>query len=324
MIAPACYNENGDVMNSESKLIDINSPVIQSVLNILLQDKTTKQNIIWATDAYADHGVEFSDKSHIKPSAFNGYQPVELQPRIEKAVEEQQARTRKKAEVFTPVWVCNYMNNICDNEWFGRENVFNIENADHTWETIDEDITFPEGKTWQQYVDSRRLEITCGEAPYLVSRYDVATGDLILPPKRRIGILDRKLRVVDENTRTEEEWLKWAFRAYQASYGYEYQGDNLLIARINLLMTFDDYYKERWNKDPETVTLKKIANIISWNIWQMDGLSDTVPLGKPGKIHEQLTLFDFDDSPKEEPAPFCKIRDWRADKSVTFASLKER
>lgn len=323
-----CYNYIGKYMTEHEntqRLINLESPAIKPVLNILLQDKTTKQNIIWATDAYADHGPEFSDKSHIKPSAFNGYMPIELQPRIEKALDEQQARTRKKAEVFTPVWVCNYMNNVCDEEWFGRKNVFNTENeVDHTWAVTKEKITFPAKKNWMQYVDSRRLEITCGEAPYLVSRYDAATGNLILPPKRRIGILDRKLRIVDENTTSEEEWLKWAARAYQASYGYEYQGDNLLIARINLMMTFDDYYRERWNKDPSITDLKKIANIIAWNVWQMDGLTDTVPLGKPGKINEQLSLFDLDDSHKEEPAPFCKIRDWRADKTVMFASLKER
>ena len=74
-------------------------------------------------------------------------------------------------------------------------------------------IEFPDGKCWQGYVDSRRLEITCGEAPYLVSRYDVSTGELIVPPLRRIGILDRKLRVVNENTDTYEEWLRWTIRA---------------------------------------------------------------------------------------------------------------
>lgn len=57
-------------------------------------------------------------------------------------------------------------------------------------------------------MDSKRLEITCGEAPYIVSRYDAATGEII-PIERRIGILDRKLRVVNENTETEEDWLFW-------------------------------------------------------------------------------------------------------------------
>ena len=42
------------------------------------------------------------------------------------------------------------------------------------------------------------MEITCGEAPYLVSRYDVVKGEII-PVEDRIGILDRKLRVINEN-----------------------------------------------------------------------------------------------------------------------------
>ena len=71
-------------------------------------------------------------------------------------------------------------------------------------------------------MDSRRLEITCGEAPYIASRYDAATGEII-PLERRIGILDRKLRIVNENATDEDEWFKWAFRAFQSVYGYEYQ-----------------------------------------------------------------------------------------------------
>lgn len=113
---------------------------------------------------------------------------------------------------------------------------------------IEEPIAFPKEKSWKRYIDSRRLEITCGEAPYLVSRYDVSTGDFIVPTKRRIGQLDRKLRVVNENTAAYDDWLKWTIRAFESYYGYEYQGNNLLIARINLLLTFTDYYKERWGK----------------------------------------------------------------------------
>ena len=95
-------------------------------------------------------------------------------------------------------------------------------NDDNTWTVNEEKIIFDGKQTWKKYVDSRRLEITCGEAPYLVSRYDTTTGELIVPPINRIGFLDRKLRVVNENTITEEEWLKWAEQAIQSYYGYEY------------------------------------------------------------------------------------------------------
>ena len=216
------------------------------------------------------------------------------------------------------------MNNYCDNDWFGRSGVFNTENADHTWTVSEGKIEFPKNKKWQHYVDSRRLEITCGEAPYLVSRYDVSTGELIVPPNRRIGMLDRKLRIVNENTETYEDWLKWTIRAFEASYGYEYQGDNVLIARINLLLTFTDYYEERWERQPDDKLLQQIANKIVWNIWQMDGLKNTVPLGKPYEEFKQMTLFDVFGMESEPEAVPCKIFDWRSKTSLKFMDLKER
>ena len=83
------------------KLIDLDAYPVRSTLKILLQDKTTKQNIIWATDAYKD-AVGAVDTDQIQLSHLIGMDPILLQPRISKAAEEQQERTRKKAEVFTP------------------------------------------------------------------------------------------------------------------------------------------------------------------------------------------------------------------------------
>lgn len=305
-------------------LIDISSYPIANVLDLLLEDKSTQKNIIWATDTYEVLGEGFSDKEPLTADALLR-RPDLIRPRIQKSQEEQQERTRKKAEVFTPAWLCNQMNNYCDDDWFGRECVFNAENADHSWQVSEGKITFPAETTWRHYVDSRRLEITCGEAPYLVSRYDATTGELIVPPCRRIGILDRKLRVVNENTATYDDWLKWTIRSFEACYGYEYQGDNVLIARCNLLLTFTDYYQDRWHKTPENKLLRQIANKIAWNIWQMDGLKDTVPLGKPYEEFKQLTFFDAfgmeDDATIE--AVSCKIYNWRSKTSLTFKELKE-
>lgn len=316
-----------------SDLIQLNVFPVKDVLKILLQDKTTKQNIIWATDAYSDSG--YQDRDQITMEALLGLDPVRLQPRISKTLAEQQERTRKKAEVMTPVWICNKMNNYADEQWFGRPDVFNHENEDHSWTVTEGPISFSEGKSWKDYVDSRRLEITCGEAPYLVSRYDTTTGELIEPPPRRIGLLDRKLRIVNENTASIDEWMKWAERAFESCYGYEYQGDNLLIARINLLMTYWDYYRDCWGEDPDKKTLAHIAHIIAWNIWQMDGLKDTVPLGKIGPDPEEEgyapslfelfpTAMQVEETEKEKVALYCRIYDWRADGTVTFKSCKER
>ena len=306
-----------------TKLIDLKAYPVRTTLKILLQDKTTKQNIIWATAAYKD-AIGAVDTDQIQLSHLIGMDPILLQPRISKAAEEQLARTRKKAEVFTPVWICNQMNNHLDEEWFGRKDVFNVE-GEQAWTTIEDTVSFPDNKTWKKYVDSRRLEITCGEAPYLVSRYDAATGEFIVPPKRRIGLLDRKLRIVNENAADYEEWIKWTLRAFQSCYGFEYQGDSLLIARINLIMTFSDYYMERWSKEPDVKTLRQFANVIAWNLWQMDGFTDAVPLGKPKELNHQMNMFEFlgqEEPEDKEEAPLCRIWDWRRDNAVIYKTLK--
>ena len=309
------------------KLIDISSYPARQVLDVLLQDKTTRKNIIWATDTYEELGEAFTDKVQLDANALLRQAEL-IRPRIQKSQEAQAERTRKKAEVFTPAWLCNQMNNHCDEDWFGRSGVFNTENADHTWTVSEGKIEFPKKKKWQRYVDSRRLEITCGEAPYLVSRYDVSTGELIAPTIRRIGMLDRKLRIVNENAEGYEDWLKWVIRAFEACYGYEYQGDNVLIARINLLLTFTDYYQERWGRQPGDKLLRQMANKIAWNIWQMDGLKDTVPLGRPYEAFHQVSISDLlgDIGVEQDDAPealLCRIFDWRSDRSILFKKLKE-
>lgn len=305
----------------DNKLIDFNSYELRITLKRLLKDKSTKKNIIWATNTYELLGPTFDDKKEITENLFkNGFI---LEPRTSKTEEAQLERTKKKAEVFTPSWIVNQMNNFCDEEWFCRKNVFNVE-KDKSWEVVEDKIFFPENKTWKDYIDSTRLEITCGEAPYLVSRYDVSTGKMLVPSIIRMGILDRKLRIVNENTETKEDWIKWAIKAVQSCYGYEYQGDNLLLARINILLTFVEYFEERWEEKVEKNILLKLANIISWNIWQMDGLTDTVPFGAPFEETHQVSIFDLEKKEEEiTPIP-CIIYDWKANKSVRFMDLKEK
>lgn len=304
-----------------NQLIDLSSFPVSVVLDNLLTDKTTKENIIFATSSYKDiTGYPIDYKAKMTKEVVVGFLPYTIQPRVFKAQEDQSNRTRELAEVFTPSWLCNKMNNYADQEWFGRNGVFNIE-TDNGWKTTSAPIAFPDGKTWQDYVQDIRLEITCGEAPFLVSRYDAATGDLI-PIEKRIGLLDRKLRVVNENTNEYEAWYLWTQRAYQSIYGYEYQGDSLLIARINLLLTFVDSMQIKWNRKPSNDEIRKITNIIVWNIWQMDGLTGTVPLYELENEVEQLSFFEQEEASSNE-APPCRIYDWKANKSIAYNSLKE-
>lgn len=308
--------------------IDILEQEIQNIspflLNILLQDKTTGKFIRFACDEYLKYGEAYAADKEIFPELITGKNTKIIQPRTAKSKAEQLNRTRKSAEVFTPSWICNEMINHCDEEWFDRPNVFNTPKG-HDWTPYPWPIWFAEDSKskrpgWMRYVDSKRLEITCGEAPYLVSRYDTTTGEF-LPIKKRIGILDRKLRVVNENTENEADWFKWAKRAFEATYGYEYQGDNLLLARENLLWTFIDYYQEQFDKEPTLVQKKQIANIIAWNVWQMDGLNDTVPFYTTEENERQLELFD--NLPKIYTPLLCKVKDWRGKEIFYFRDLKK-
>jgi hypothetical protein len=89
-------------------------------------------------------------------------------PRVHNNKTLQQSRLKEMAEVFTPSWVRNAQNNLIDNTWFGRENIFNFEiNVDgkRTWNLNFEKITFPDDKTWKRYVSHIRIEIPRGELP---------------------------------------------------------------------------------------------------------------------------------------------------------------
>ncbi|MBD5229476.1 MAG: restriction endonuclease subunit M [Bacteroidales bacterium] len=337
---------NSEVDIQENDIFEV-SP---ELLNTLLKDQTLSTdecqvNIFWATDSYASRGEGYQYADQITIDSITGVNGNVIVPRAIKSRQDQQQRSRKMAEVFTPSWICNKQNNLVDNAWFDREGVFNteVDNPDgsHTWIVNTETVVFPENKTWLEYVIENRLEITCGEAPYLVSRYDTVTGEPI-PVERRIGMLDRKLRVVGENTETTSDWLNAAQAAYMSIYGYEWQGDNLILAREALLYTFIDYYCAKFGEAPLLKSLQHIADIISWNIWQMDGLKGVIPnscvrlpkskkeppsLFSPEDLGEQddLTLFDCPGCKNKDihshSGIYAIIKDWKEDKVLTFVSL---
>lgn len=302
------------------------------LLDILLKDNTTGNNILWATDNYEKYGLLYKSNKPILPSLITGNNGEIIKPRVKKTKAEQQLRIRGKAEVFTPSWVCNCQNNLVDEAWFGFKGVFNVE-QERSWKTTKTPIEFSltVGKTWQDYINDIRLEITCGEAPYLVSRYDTVTGHEIAVPDR-IGLLDRKLRVICENVNDQKEWYAWAVKAFQSVYGYEWQGDNILLARENLLYTFIDYYKYKFKSEPSSQQLLEIAEIISWNIWQMDGLKFVVPNSCINETQVQLSILDTKSTgivcegcaknkPHKHNGVYCKIKNWETKRAVKFVSF---
>lgn len=285
-----------------------------SLLDILLQDKTTGNTILWATDSYEQKEKKFASFAPITSDLVTGKNGKLIQPRSVKSKEEQLLRTRDKAEVFTPLSIVKQMNDACDTKRITKNN-------------------------WQEYVALLKLEITCGEAPFIVSRYDpVSDKQELLPLAERVGFLDKKLTVVSKYCTTQDEWLKWAKIAFQSSYGYEWQGDSLLIARENLLYTFIDYYQAQFKETPSTELQKEIAEIIAWNIFQMDGLKYVIPMScKTEKvtIKGAETLFGKeDDQVVEKPCAGCenktaknhngtyvRIMNWKEDKVIRFVDI---
>ncbi len=293
-------NTSGESINRcVEDLVCFSDYPVAPVLNLLLKDKSTNRNIIWATSSYLVANGGFAPAKEIDRYNVTGFFRTLIQPRVCRTLSEQSHRTRTKAEVFTPGWVCAKMN-----------------------ATVDEAL---KDLSWQDFVRARCLEITCGEAPFLVSRYDAVTGEII-PLEKRFGILDRKLQKVNAHVTTEKEWLLWTRRAFESTYGYEYQGDSLLIARVNLLNTFCDYLRQRWNRRATISEIKKIANIIVWNIWQMDGLSGRLPdpLNKfaalKGKKGQQLEFFPHEASAEDGA---CKIYHWQHRRSIKFFDLQK-
>lgn len=264
------------------------------VLEILLRDHTTQNNIFWATNNYEHLGAPYNSDAYILPELITGENGNIIMPRVHKDKVLQHSRSKEMAEVFTPSWICNAQNNLIDNAWFGKEGVFNQEKAlyDGTkgWEVNTDKITFPKGKTWNGYVRDTRLEIACGEAPYITSRYDSTTGEFI-PIQNRIGILDRKLRVINENVDSTGEWLKAAQTAYKNTYAFEWQGDSLLLAREAMLATFIENYTLKFDKEPLLKSIQYVAYIISWNVWQMDGLKGVIPNSCGNKTETTVNLF---------------------------------
>lgn len=252
----------------------------------LLLDHTTGRNIRWCTHDYEHLGVGYGYNNEIQIESITGNQGDIIKPRVLKSKAQQSGRVRGMAEVFTPSWVVKMM-------------------ADNV----------------EVEVGTRCLELTCGEAPFLASRYDATTGEP-LAIGERVGLLDRKLRIINSQPLSDEKWLAQVRLAFQTTYGYEWQGDSLLLARENLLYTFVDYYEARFGVAPELSLLLEVADIISWNLWQMDGLSYQTPQEKNKQSQTQTSLFN--EAPVEAPAPLCIIKDWQKGKPFKVIKMKDK
>ena len=139
------------------------------VLDTLLRDHTTGQNIFWATHDYKPVGSGYDYHSEILTEQITGKNGKVICPRVLKSKEQQTDRVKDMAEVFTPSWVVKKMVDYVDFD-----------------------------------INTRCLELTCGEAPFLVSRYDATTGEPIALSER-VGILDRKIHLINNQSCSKTE-----------------------------------------------------------------------------------------------------------------------
>jgi len=284
------------------------------VLKMLLIDRTTStpssaKNIIWANDHNKKYGDEYAVTAEIKPELITGERSSLIMPRALKTKELQKVRTKTQAEVFTPTWIVKKQNDIVDENY------------------LRDDLETYTCRTW--------LEVACGEAPYMATRYDMGTGEFI-PVTERVGFVDRKLTRINKEVDDKAEWQRLAELAYKSSYGFEWNGDSLLLARENLLYTYRDYYTSKWGAEPLQGLFEEIAKIISYNVFQMDGLKLTIPLTekKERVTNAQLLLFESEDigGPQQElfdiedlkeewrviPGKRVRIMNWNTNKMEYF------
>lgn len=165
-------------------------------------------------------------------------------------------RTDERADVATPLWVLKAQNVLVDVAWF--EDGSNLQ--------------FRAGCKWQNYVRARRLELACGDAPYLTSRYDALSKEEVRLDER-VGLLDRKLQVVDVYA-DDLTWKKWALVALKATFGVEIKVDKVARARENLVKTLVEHYERRFGTELDDETIEQAQKISEENIMVLDALDE--------------------------------------------------
>lgn len=271
-----------ECLKPENRFVeDVNFVRKAGLLDIFLKDRTTGQNIIWASGG-KDEEEEIKVEDVVKC----------IKPRWLKNKEDRKQRTRSNAEVFTPSGICREMVKTLRAKGFNSE---------------------------KNLLTSICLEITCGEAPFVASRYDMETGESIAV-EDRFGLLDEKLKCAGEKENTFEAYRDLALRALSSVYGYEFQGDSLFMARINVFMDFVEHWKKGWKSNPDYEILKHAAEVISWNFWQMDGLSRDFlpPLKTAKKPCTAIPGMEFNRGKCSLP---CRIRFWDSGEEVEFREL---
>jgi hypothetical protein len=108
-----------------------------------------------------------------------------------------------------------------------------------------------------------------------------------------------------------------------------------------MLSTFIENYTVKFDKEPLLKSIQYIAYIISWNVWQMDGLKGVIPKSCGGFTITDVDLFGnvktessfckgcLDNNILKHNGTYCLIKDWsnkdlktgRSGKKIKFIDL---
>lgn len=157
---------------------------------------------------------------------------------------------------------------------FGKDSLIPIEQVKKDNDEMF-DVT---GKSSEEIICMKSFERHCNDAPHTVSLYDESTGDIVMLPFRE-GLLDRKMALINSLPLTHDEtnWKVCTSNALMSSYGYEYRGDHLYMARRNILCDVIDWYEDKFGKDIGVDMMKEFADIISRNFVQMNESRGCIP-----------------------------------------------
>ena len=101
------------VINIQDDILRLNA---MGLLTRLLQDKATKGNILWATNAYSKLGEGYEPGNEIRPERITGENSDLIKTRARRAMEQRTERTRQHEEVFTPRWDASRLKDYSEKE----------------------------------------------------------------------------------------------------------------------------------------------------------------------------------------------------------------
>lgn len=238
-----------------------------SILNILMNDRTTGRPLVFPSDLMENRKTPLLEKEELLNRTQKNGMPTEA--------EEQAAFQKWDREL-----------NRLDEEWFGRENPFSIQ-TDDGWSARKEKIHFDDPFHWKKYLNLQVYvpHLNCGEA------LTFSGAENEVPFEERTGALDRTLRLLNENVRSESEWQKRAEAALARILGFEKDPRKLFRARLCILESCREAFENRFGHLPSLKNEKTLAIVIAANFFQTEDEQNTIPFAERKEV-QQLSLFE--------------------------------